>query len=202
MWSPLRHETPPTHPEEDASGLQCFARLRQGDPEALDRLLAVYWHPLVSYAVHLTRGSTDAAEDLVQEAFVRLWERHASFREGSLPAPVLYTIVRNLCSNHCRTRRTRGLILRSVRFPTATTHTPADEYDGHQLEESIRDAIDALPARRREVFILARFHGLSYAEIAELMSLTPQTVANQMSSAISALRATLHALEGEPEIRP
>jgi len=60
-----------------------------------------------------------------------------------------------------------------------------------QLSDAVRSALADLPPRRREVFSLARFHGLSYAEIAETLDVSPQTVANQMSAALSTLRKQL-----------
>ena len=59
------------------------------------------------------------------------------------------------------------------------------------LQEEVAAAIADLPERRREVFVLARFHGLSYQEIADVLGVSQQTVANQMSSALSQLRELL-----------
>jgi RNA polymerase sigma-70 factor, ECF subfamily len=199
MWSANRGAVVPVHHEDDPGGVECFDRLRHGDPDALNELLEVYWHPLVSYVRHRTVDATDAAEDLVQEAFVRLWERRASWREGSLPAPVLYTIVRNLAINDSRNRNTRQLSLRLFGLRSNASRTPEDELEHRELSAALDAAIAALPPRRREIFILARFHDLSHAEIAELMFLTPQTVANQMSSALSTLRVSLRSFLREAE---
>ena len=62
-----------------------------------------------------------------------------------------------------------------------------------QAEEraAVERAIAALPPRRREIFILVRVHGLSYGEVAEILQISPQTVANQMSAALTTLRRLL-----------
>jgi RNA polymerase sigma-70 factor, ECF subfamily len=62
-----------------------------------------------------------------------------------------------------------------------------------ELQIRLREALLSLPARRREIFDLARFQGLTYQEIAEVLSLSPQTVANQVSAAFRSLREVLHA---------
>jgi RNA polymerase sigma-70 factor (ECF subfamily) len=55
----------------------------------------------------------------------------------------------------------------------------------------VESAITALPERRREIFVLSRYHGLSYREIAEVLEISPQTVANQLSAALATLRESL-----------
>jgi RNA polymerase sigma-70 factor (ECF subfamily) len=64
------------------------------------------------------------------------------------------------------------------------------------LEDAFREALGALPPRKREVFTLARFQGLSYAEIAGVLGTSPQTVANQMSAALQQLRVALRSFRG------
>lgn len=62
----------------------------------------------------------------------------------------------------------------------------------------MREALAALPRRRREVFELVRFHGLSHAEVAEVLEISTQTVANHVSRALSELRANLDDVLGDP----
>jgi RNA polymerase sigma factor (sigma-70 family) len=69
--------------------------------------------------------------------------------------------------------------------------TPLDEAGASELAERISAALASLPARRREVIELARFQGLSYREIADVMGISPQTVANQMTQAMHQLRELL-----------
>lgn len=191
MWPAHRTGSPQTQDVEHRPGPECLDRLRRGSAEALDELLRGYWKPLTAYADQLVGGRSDLAEDLVQEAFVRLWEKRASWRESSAPAAILYTLVRNLALNEKRNRATRSLLLRLQSFTTRTGSTPDRELEGRELGEAIDRAVEALPTRRGEVFRLAWYHGLSYQEVADVLSITPRTVANQMSSALKELRAVL-----------
>lgn len=191
MWSAHRIGTQERSGSDPRPGAECLVRLRRGSSEALEELLNAYRSSLVAYAYKLVDGRSDLAEDLVQEAFVRLWERRAAWKEGSAPAPILYTLVRNLALNERRNRNTRKLLLRLQPFPSRAGLTPEKELEGHELGDAINRAVDALPARRREVFRLAWFHGLSYQEVADVLSITPRTVANQMSSALKELRTVL-----------
>jgi RNA polymerase sigma-70 factor (ECF subfamily) len=179
---------------EHRPGAECLDRLRRGSAEALDELLAAYWEPLLSYARHFGGESADAAEDFVQEAFVRFWERRSSWQEGSAPAPILYTLVRNLALKDRRNRKTRSLLLRLQGFGARGVPAPDREMEGREVGAAIDRAVAALPERRREIFRLTWLHGLSYAETAQVMEIAPRTVANQMSSALRELREVLGPL--------
>ena len=76
------------------------------DADTLDGLLRQFWRPLVAYAGRLL-DDTEAAEDVVQRAFVRLWEHGHAIPTGDEVRPFLYRIVRNLASNEWRRRQTR-----------------------------------------------------------------------------------------------
>jgi len=169
-------------------------KIRDGDQRAFRILLERYMPRLVVYVAGIVEG-LDAAEDVVQMAFIRLWQhRHSWSCNGSVRA-YLFTIARNLALNARRDRSTeirwydnaRQFVDRSPGPPT-----PADDLAAAILRREIEVAIGNLPERRREVFILARFHGLSQREIGEVMGITPQTVANQMHAALAELRRVLH----------
>jgi RNA polymerase sigma-70 factor (ECF subfamily) len=109
--------------------------------------------------------------------------------EGSFRA-LLYTFARNAAIDELRrgARRT-GL---SANFdPPAPQPSPLAALEESELRGVADAAIASLPPRRREIFRLARTEGLTYKEIAEVLGLSPQTVANQMSRALTALHEAL-----------
>lgn len=171
-------------------------RLRSSDPEALDALLRLYWRPLVHYAARLLPDEEDA-EDVAQEAFVRLWERRNLLAPDTVLRPFLYRIVHNIALNRKRSWRARnGWHSKLGSTSRSLLSTPLQSTMEHELERAIEDAIRALPTRRRDAFILARFHDMSYSKIALIMGISPQTVANQISSALSDLRRALSPYMG------
>lgn len=163
--------------------------IRRGDPAALACVLERYWPPVVRYVRRLIE-ERDAAEDVAQEVFVRLWERREAWdRDGSLRA-LLFRLARNLAVDEIR----RGSARRRAgeRAPRATDPpTPYACLEREELARAVARAVDALPERRREVFVLVRYHGLSYRETADALALSPQTVANHLSLALADLRAAL-----------
>jgi RNA polymerase sigma-70 factor (ECF subfamily) len=148
--------------------------------------------PLVAYVARYVE-TRDAAEDIAQRTFCLLWDRRATWQlEGSLRG-LLYRVARNFALSE---RRHRAVELRFTAGPVESqpsNPTPLDLIENKLLGVALEQAIADLPARRREVFVLRCVHDLSYKEIADVMRISPQTVANQLSRAIGALR---HALAG------
>ena len=177
--------------ERDRRDRRLLDGVRSGDVDALQSLIADYWRPLLGYA-HRLLGDADGANDLVQEAFVRFWERREALRLQSSGRILLYTIVRNLASNDRRSAAIRGrddLVRRIPRPPPPAT--PADLLEARELKTAMERAIEALPPRRREVLLLAKFDELSRQEIADLLGLSSQTVANHLGLAITELKERL-----------
>jgi len=172
-------------------------RIHAGDQEALGELLRQYWNPLVSYALRFL-GSRDDAEDVVQEALMGIWNARGNWTPTSRLQGFLYRAVRNLALNEQKSRKARrGREDLYHAFRTRKPpRTPQEVTQEKQLERVVAGAVDSLPPRRREVFVLSRYHGLTYGEIADAMDISSQTVANQMSAALDEVRERL-----EPELR-
>jgi RNA polymerase sigma-70 factor (ECF subfamily) len=163
--------------------------LRAGSRRALEALLAAFWNPLCQYAGGILNGAADP-QDVVQEAFIKLWDQRDRWRvDGSLKA-LLYTVTRNAALDELRRagRMERGRAQIDIATPEPT---PSEHAVAGELERAAARAVSALPPKRQEVFRLAREEGLTYAEIAEVLGRSPQTVANQMSLAMADLRAAL-----------
>lgn len=179
--------------EADTEAL--LRRMRDDDVAALDEVLRQHWGALVAYLGRWL-GSSDGAEDIAQQTFLRLWERRGQWRaEGSLRA-LLFSIARNLAVSELRNQGARGRA--QARFLQRDPHDPDPREAAalqaavrHQLGHELELAIGALPERRREIFVLRCIHDLSYAEIASIMGISQQTVANQLSRALTTLRRDL-----------
>lgn len=173
--------------------------VREGRRDALAELLERYWSPLVSYAAGIV-GGRDRAKDVVQDAFIRVWQKREEWSYRGSVGAYLYRIVRNLALNARRDHKTS--LRRHEEFGRESPRkdppdTPEDVLEAASLRAEIQEAIDALPDRRREVFVLSRFHGLTHREIAEAMEISPQTVSNQMTAGLAELREALGHLLAE-----
>jgi RNA polymerase sigma-70 factor, ECF subfamily len=185
----LPHAGPSTT-DRDAGDRQLLQRIRAGEESALDSLLDKYWTPLAAYAARVL-GSWDAAEDAVQETFVRVWKRRAEWELQGSVRTLLFRITRNLALDEKKRHERRDSWSRPENHEPHRVDTPLELLERTELEDAFDRAVAALPERRREIFLHARLDGLSNGEIAEVMGIASQTVANQLSSAVAALRAAL-----------
>ena len=163
--------------------------IRSGDTRTLERLMEAYWGSLVQYADRILGEGSDP-QDVVQEAFIRLWTHRDRWgAEGSVRA-LLLTLTRHAALDE-RRRRTRSARVAEAADPPAAPAPPSADASADELRRAASRAVAELPPKRREVFRLSRDEGLSYAEIAKVTGLSPQTVANHMSLALNDLRTAL-----------
>jgi RNA polymerase sigma-70 factor (ECF subfamily) len=168
-----------------------LARLRAGDQAALGEIVAEYWERIVRYANRLL-DDLDAAHDVAQTTFTRLWQLRSEIPSGVSLATFIYRTARSYAIDEYRRvdtqRRGRLAIWQAgARGPS----TPLEHTERAEVTNAIDRALARLPARRREAFVLFHFHNLSYNQIADLMGVRPQVVANYMSAALTGLRAEL-----------
>ena len=183
-------------PRHEPDDRELVRRLREGDTFAFETILRRYWGPINAYLLRLL-DSADAAEDIAQRAFCQLWDRRASWQEEGSLRGLLYRIARNFAvSDRRRTdAEARSAAVHADRRPPSAT--PLALLEDQQLREALDRAVQQLPPRRREAFVLRCIHDLSYKEIAAIMETSPQTVANQLSQALTTLRGSLaHLLDG------
>lgn len=150
-------------------------------------------------------GDAAAADDIYQELFVRL-------KSGALPADLtnprgyLFRMAYNLANEFARARRRRDA--RDAHWTETTTHkvgtdtiadaTAADEaLASKERLTVVMKALDSLPAKSREVFVMCRVQGLSHRDIAEVMGISTKTVEKHMTAALKHLTLFLRSTEGE-----
>ncbi|MFC7490943.1 MULTISPECIES: RNA polymerase sigma factor [unclassified Knoellia] len=131
-----------------------------------------------------------AAEDLVQEAFIRLSRSSGRIRHGGSAAAYLRSIVINLARDHNR----RGLV--SLRHrPPAVPDAPSAEEDAHARAErqAVIDALRSLPRRQRDCVTLRYYLDLGIPDIAETLGLSANTVKTHLQRGLATLAQTLEA---------
>ena len=188
--SPLPTATPPEPASDDA----LMGLIRQNDALALHELMRRFWRPIIG-RVNRILHDPDAAADVAQQTFIHLWQRRMEWRRSGAVSAYIFRIARNGALNERRARLARQRVAdRRARLASFSPPTPLQSLEEHELRDALADALAHLPARRKQVYVLARSRDLSYVEISEVMGISPQTVANQMSAAIATLRRDLHTL--------
>jgi len=164
--------------------------LQKGDKTAFDALFRAYYTPLCYYAASLQNGDRTLAEDLVQQAFVKLWEQRESLQINWSVKAYLYRSVHNAALNQIRAEKVRDRYKQYNADYLEMNHQQASEPEP-QLKERLQKALSALPAQCRQVFELSRFEELKYREIAEQLDISIKTVESQMGKALKILRTQL-----------
>ncbi|MEX2528233.1 MAG: sigma-70 family RNA polymerase sigma factor [Gemmatimonadota bacterium] len=156
--------------------------------------MAQHWAAVASYASKVLGVGPRSGEDIAQEVFLKLWAGDIRWSgEGSSRA-FLLGVTRNLCLNRRRKESLRKRLSDKVRTQFQLWQrmpNPGEDLQASELQRRLDVVLESMPARRREVFLLIRMQGLSYAEVAEIMGISAQTVANQMTLALKQLRQAL-----------
>lgn len=175
-----------------------MARIQEGSAAALQELMDRLWGELVRFAAWEMGGDTDAARDVVQEAFIYLWRHRSTWVGSGSPRAYLYRIVRHQILDEKRRGRVRTAWAARERLrPPSAPPTPEDLLAATRLQEAFARASSSLPARRREAFNLVVLRGLSHREAADVLDVAEQTVANQVSAALREIRTALRAVSDE-----
>ena len=175
--------------------LVCLAQ--QGDSAAFSLLVERYKAPLYNYLVRMTGQRADA-DDLFQETFLRVY-RHidrysgvASFRTW------LYRIATNCCHDHWRSwrRRLKTFVFGLDETPAiaaakSALPDPRQAASSAETAEQLAAAVDKLPPGHRAVFLMARYHGMNYKEIADTLEIPEGTVKSRMNKAVHQLARDL-----------
>jgi RNA polymerase sigma-70 factor (ECF subfamily) len=169
------------------------ARIRDGDAAAFEELFLEHYEGMCAF-VHSLVHSREAAEELVQDIFLRLWENRDRWHVTDGVRAYLYGAARNQAMNHLkhlriesRWRTETQRIPLSDRPPTLDSSADA-RASMSDVAIAVQRAIDALPERCRLVFILHRQRHLSYREIATALAISPKTVEVQIGRALKAIR--------------
>ena len=153
---------------------------------------------LVSYAMQYIIDR-DLSKEIVQEAFLKLWESRKNLTEGTNLTAYLYKIVRNLCLNHLRHIKVRDefvetqsrLVSEYALNYEALKDKSAERLLEAEIMERLQKAVSKMPTQCRNVFSLSRFDGKSYKEIAQELGITEKTVENQINRALKITRVEL-----------
>jgi RNA polymerase sigma-70 factor (ECF subfamily) len=165
-----------------------ITRLRAGDTSALNELVALHAQAMSDVA-YITTHSMDTAQDVIQSVFINLWERRESLHITGSVRGYLCRASRNralnmLRSEHSRARFEEELARESTLYETTSLNTADVELDAEDFKAMVRKELNGLPPRCREIFLLNKESGLSYAEIAETLDISLATIHNQMSRAM------------------
>lgn len=176
-----------------------------GDARAFEVLVHRYQARLLNFVYRIV-GDRERAEDLVQEAFVRVYRHVGRFDRSKKFSTWIYTIASNLAKNELRNRSRSPLVLFTTLAPQDDDDRQVDFEDNQpqpdevfrrrHLKDVVDQSVARLPAHHRDVFVLREIEGRSYEEIAEITHCNLGTVKSRLNRARNAFAELV-----EPELR-
>lgn len=183
-----------------------MARYQLGERTAFAVLVRRHQRPAYHFALRHLR-TPELAQDVVQEAFVRVVQNAPEFKHEARFTTWLYTILRNLCIDHLRKRALRKHPSLDEPAPgsedgpslgerTADAHANVErEATATELRARIAAAVDALPDDQRDVFLMREVANLPFKEIATVMGVPENTVKSRMRYALERMQQALAEYE-------
>ena len=163
---------------------------RQGDGRSFEILYERYRKPLYSYLNHLLRGRGQVADDIYQQAWMRILDRLHTYREQQRFLAWAFRIAHNLAMDHFRRSQRRQALESEVCEPREFKARPDAEAENRELREALAAALARLPVEQREVFLL-RQQEIAFKDIARIQRTGINTALGRMRYAINNLRQLL-----------
>lgn len=174
---------------------ELYKRAGEGDIAAFEQLVRHYQNVLFGYFLRRTRRS-GVAEELAQEVFLRLWKYAPSYEIRSRFQTYLYRVAHNIYVDYRRREKVRpqefsldtdeGTAIDAAAVDEAPS--PDEFIDTKDLKRKLREALERLPDREREILLLVLDEGLHYSQCAEVLKIPEGTVKSRTHAAIARLR--------------
>lgn len=175
-----------------------YARFRAGDRDAMAVLFRRHRDDVFALCCRLV--DDDAAADLLQETFLRVWRHHRTFAGRSRFSTWLYTIARNTCMDHLRSSSRRRALQELQVADSLSREESLARHERGERAQTVRAAVATLPPDAREAVVLIRFHGLSYREAAQVCGASEGAIKQRVHRALRRLRDLLQNEECSREL--
>ncbi|HVG40537.1 MAG TPA: RNA polymerase sigma-70 factor [Chitinophagaceae bacterium] len=160
------------------------------DKSAYEMVFKTYFKPLHAYAFSIVKDEA-AAEEMVQNIFLKLWERAGNLTIAGSLAAYLYRAVHNESLNYHKHNKVKAAYQLQVSYKRGNEPDASVKIGLKELETKLAVAMNDLPEQCRTIFQLSRFEELRYREIADKLQISIKTVENQMGKALRLLRERL-----------
>lgn len=182
--------TPPITDEKDL-----LIRLREGDEAAFEQLYQTYSRRIFINAVKLVKNE-DEAQDILQEAFIRVWNNREHIDPAKSFQSYLFTVAQNLIRDFFRkAAHNRKLEAELIERGTELYDHIESRIQDKESAILLQQAIAKLPLQRQRIFTLCKIEGKSYDEVAAIMGISVSTVGNQLVKATRTVKEYLYGTE-------
>jgi RNA polymerase sigma-70 factor (ECF subfamily) len=173
---------------DELSDQKIVMSIREGNAVVFQQVFDACYESLCQYAFTMLRDENEA-EDTVQSMFMKLWSKREELDIKQSIRSYLFRSVYNQCMNQIEHKAVKQKHFEHSKLELTNTVQPDVFPD--ELEDKIREAVDALPPQCRAIFIMSRYEELRYPEIAEKLNISVNTIQNQICKALKILREKL-----------
>ena len=160
------------------------------DVEKFSGLFRKYYEPLYFFAGRFVKDPP-TAESIVQDVFVNLWDHRETLNISTSVKAYLYTSVKNACINFVKREKFFVSVEDDSEHRDSSTKTPDAKMEESEIQSAVQKAINKLPEKCRQIFVMCKYDNLSYNEIAEIQNVSINTVKTQLKRAVKALSKNL-----------
>lgn len=171
----------------DMDERQLIELLKEGDPISFEILFQQYYVRFHNFVRNLIKD-TQAAEDIVQNVFMKVWINRAQLRSDQSIHNWIYVLTKHEVLNHIRDRKIY-LQVEKLLIPDSSQFSAVEDMlQIRELDSRVREFVASMPEQRRRVFMMSRYRGLGNKEIAQMLGLSVRTVDRHINLALTSLR--------------
>jgi RNA polymerase sigma-70 factor, ECF subfamily len=164
--------------------------IKSGNMIAFDSLYRTYSKRLFNFAYTILK-SREEAENIVQDVYLKLWENRLYIEKNSSVRSYLFSVAYNSTISVLRKKIKDNVYLEYLKSLQEPFEEPDLTFEYNELNDRLREIIDNLPERQKEVYLLHKEEGLTYKDIAQKLSISVNTVENHMARALKTVRLKL-----------
>lgn len=176
--------------KKPASQLSWAKEIRKGNAEAFESMFTEYYSTLCRSALPIVRDA-DVVKDIVHDVFLKIWKDRKKWQPTISLKSYLYKAVRNRALDYQKHNAIKMNTASNLITLYKPVQTPDDHLNEMEFAGAVDKAIAELPGRCQHIFLMSKFDGLKYAEIAEVLDISVKTVETQMGRALKQLRKRL-----------
>lgn len=168
--------------------IDLFSRLKDNDLSAFNEIYNIYSKKILNFAYSFSISLEDA-EEIVQDTFVKLWKKREYLDLSKSAEALIFVIAKNLVLNKIKEYSVDRERLKSYfnSLEERLDSSLEEKLNFKEIESILNEIIEELPEKRKEIFKLNRFKGLTYKEIAKFLDVSPGTVEKQMKKALETI---------------
>lgn len=179
----------PDIPPYDESAL--MQQIAEGNEKAFADLYRMYVPRLTPFVYGITKNNV-MVDEMIQEAFLRLWINRDKLSEVRNPKAWIYKITANICYTYIKRLIIERKVLDTI-LEQSTLEDLSTEQDIYlrSLTQSVKEAVEQLPPQRKKIYLMSREQGMSLGEISAQLNLSMPTVKNTITSSLQFIREQL-----------